>query len=301
MTTRRNLLRLGVATPAALTLGLSACSRTETGGGSNDEGGGSTLKKLQDAGKITLAIADERPYSWLDGKDPKGATIAMHKKIFPAIGIDEIEVKEVDWNSLIPGLNARRFDAVSAGMSILPDRCKQAAFSDPEIMYTTALMVAKGNPKKLTDLDSVVDAGKKVKLAVLSGGIEQGYAEKLKIKGATKVDNAQDGMDIVANGRVDAFAMTAISLNWMADNSDAKVEVTDAFVQVIDGVEQIGAGSTVFHPDDKELLEAYNEELKKITSDVDAYMDLVGEYGFTEENLPPEDVTTKKLCSGDLG
>lgn len=299
MTTRRNLLRLGVATPAALTLGLSACSRTSTG--SDGDGGGSTLDKLKKKGKITLAIADERPYSWLENGDPKGATIAMHKKIFPALGIDDIEVKEVDWNSLIPGLNARRFDAVSAGMSILPDRCKQASFSDPEIMYTTALMVAKGNPKKLTDLDSVVDAGSKVKLAVLSGGIEQGYAEKLKIKGTTKVDNAQDGMDIVANGRVDAFAMTAISLNWMADNSDAKVDVTDAFVQVIDGVKQIGAGSTVFHPDDKELLEAYNKELKKITSDVDAYMDLVGEYGFTEENLPPEDITTKKLCSGDLG
>lgn len=169
-------------------------------------------------------------------------------------------------------------------------------------MYTTALMVPEGNPKGLTDLDSVKATDGDVKLAVLAGGIESGYAKDLGISNTVEVDNAQDGMDIVSNGRADAFAMTAISLNWMADkNPDAGVETTDAFVQVIDGVEQIGAGSTVFRKGDTKLLDAYNEELAKITGDPDTYMALVGDYGFTEENLPPEDLTTEQLCKGDLG
>ncbi|PKQ36253.1 MAG: ectoine/hydroxyectoine ABC transporter substrate-binding protein EhuB [Actinobacteria bacterium HGW-Actinobacteria-11] len=297
MPSTRTHLRAGaVAASAALVVTLAACSSSGT-----DEESGSTLEQLQNDGKITVAIADERPYSWVEGGEPTGATIAMHREIFSNMGIDDVEVVEVDWNSLIPGLKAGRFDAISAGMSILPERCEEAAFSDPEIMYTTTLMVPEGNPRGLTDLDSVVD-DPEVTLAVLGGGIESGYAEKLGISNTVSVDNAQSGMDLVANGRADAFAMTAISLNWMADNNpDAGVETTEAFVQEIDGVPQIGAGSTVFRTGDTELLDAYNEQLASITGDEQAYLDLVGEYGFTAENLPPSDLTTAQLCAGELG
>ncbi|MDX2376841.1 transporter substrate-binding domain-containing protein [Microbacterium sp. LRZ72] len=297
---RRTAARTGLAAGAVLALGaLTACGGGDGGGDGGDAG--STLEQLQEQGTVTIAIADERPYSWMEGDEPLGATIAMHEEIFGNLGIDDIQIEQVDWNSLIPGLNAGRFDVISAGMSILPERCEQAAFSDPEIMYTTALMVPEGNPQGLTDLDSVVDAGGDVDLAVLSGGIEEGYAESLGIENVQTVSDAQSGMDAVSNGRADAFAMTAISLNWMAENNpDAGVETTDAFVQVIDGVEQVGAGATVFRQDDTELLEAYNEELANITGDEDAYLGLVGEYGFTAENLPPETMTTEQLCAGDL-
>ena len=53
----------------------------------------------------------------------------------------------------------------------------------------------------------------------------------------------------------------------MADNNpDAPVEVTDTFVAVIDGVEQYGAGATVFRPEDTELRDAYNEHLADIVA-----------------------------------
>lgn len=291
--------RLAIATTGVAALALTACAGG--GGGGTADSDEDLLTSLQEAGTITVAIADERPYSWLDGDEPQGATIAMHQEIFSNMGIDNVEVVQVDWNSLIPGLNAGRFDAISAGMSILPDRCAQAAFSEPEIMYTTALMVPEGNPQGLSDLDSVVEAGD-VNLAVLAGGIEAGYAESLGITNVQSVPDAQSGMDVVANGRADAFAMTAISLNWMVENNpNAGVETTQAFVQVIDGVEQIGAGSTVFRQADTELLEAYNEQLATIMDDEDKYLELVGEYGFTKENMPPADLTTEMLCSGDLG
>lgn len=285
-----------VAAASALAIGLVGCS-SGTGGGST---GTSTLERLQDAGTITVAVADERPYSWVDGNDkPMGATIAMHKKIFASMGIDNVKVVQVDWNSLIPGLNAGRFDAISAGMSILPDRCAAASFSSPEIMYTTALMVPKGNPDKLTDLDSVKAKGD-VRLAVLSGGIEAGYAKSLGISSVQSVPDAQTGMDTVANGRADAFAMTAISLNWMVDhNKDAGVETTNAFIQTIDGVKQTGAGATVFRKADTKLLAAYNTGLSSVTDSAADYLSLVGDYGFTAENLPPADLTTAQLCAGD--
>lgn len=303
--------RIAAAAIAALTIGaLAGCGSDAPAPGGNGDGTGngdgatgtsSLLEELREEGTITMAIADERPYSWVENGQPLGATVAMHEQIFAGLGIDNVEVVQVDWNALIPGLKAGRFDAISAGMSILPERCAEASFSDPEIMYTTTLMVADGNPEGLTDLDSVVAKDGSVTLAVLAGGIEAGYAQSLGIQDVVQVDNAQAGMDLVAAGRADAFAMTAISLNWMADNNPgAGVETTEAFVQVIDGVPQIGAGATVFRHENVDLLNAYNTELEKITSDVNAYMGLVGEYGFTEENLPPADLTTEQLCSGDL-
>ncbi|MCY1158626.1 MAG: ectoine/hydroxyectoine transporter substrate-binding protein EhuB [Citricoccus sp.] len=299
----RRLMGVGLLSVSALLL--TACGG---GGGESGDGGtaaaGNTLERLQQEGTITVGIAGEVPYSYLEGGEPAGATVAMHEKIFADMGIENVEAELVEWNSLIPGLNAGRFDAVSAGMSILPDRCAQAAFSDPEIMYTTTLMVAEGNPKNLTDLDSVkekVDAGEDINLAVLAGGIEAGYAESLGLE-VQSVPDAQTGMDTVANGRADAFAMTAISLNVMAEeNPDAGVETTEAFVQVIDGVEQIGAGATVFRKEDTELVEAYNEALASVTESEESYLAVVGDYGFTAENLPPKDLTTEQLCSGDLG
>lgn len=292
-TARTALAALGV-----LALALTGCA-SDNGAGADGADGQTTLEKAQESGSITLAVASERPYSWVQDGKPTGATIALHKEIFHNLGIDDIKVEEVDWNSLIPGLNAGRWDVISAGMSILPDRCKQAAFSDPEIMYTTTLAVPKGNPQGLTDLDSVAKKGD-VTLAVQSGAIEEGYAKKLGISDVIKVDSATAGLEAVQSGRADAFTLTAVSLNWMTKDSD-DLETTEPFVQVIDGVEQIGAGATVFRKKDKDLLKAYNQELAKITGDEKAYLDLVEPFGFTAENLPPADLTTEQLCAGDLG
>lgn len=295
-TARTALAALGV-----LTLALTGCASGDNGDAGGSDGGNAqnTLEKAQESGTITLAVASERPYSWVEDGEPTGATIALHKEILGNLGIDDIKVEEVEWNSLIPGLNAGRWDVISAGMSILPDRCEQAAFSDPEIMYTTTLAVPKGNPEGLSDLDSIADKGG-VTLAVQSGAIEEGYADDLGISDVIKVDSATAGLEAVEAGRADAFALTAVSLNWMTKDSD-KLETTGAFVQEIDGVEQIGAGATVFRKEDKELLKAYNEELAKITGNEQSYLDLVEPFGFTAENLPPADLTTEQLCAGDLG
>lgn len=294
----KRIARTSLAALGVLALALTGCAS-----GAEDAAGGgdtqNTLEKAQESGTITLAVASERPYSWVENGEPTGATIALHKQIFSNLGIDDIKVEEVEWNSLIPGLNAGRWDVVSAGMSILPDRCKQAAFSDPEIMYTTTLAVPKGNPKKLTDLDSIAEKGD-VTLAVQSGAIEEGYAADLGIGDVIKVDSATAGLETVQSGRADAFALTAVSLNWMTKDSK-DLETTEAFVQELDGVEQIGAGATVFRKADKDLLKAYNDELAKITGDEQSYLDLVEPFGFTAENLPPAELTTAQLCSGDLG
>lgn len=274
----------------ALTLTLGAC-----GGSDSDK---STLQKAIDDGKITVGFAGEAPYSFEEGGELQGASVAMAKKVFKELGVDDVEGVNTEFGSLIPGVNAGRFDAISAGMSILPERCEQAAFGDPEFMYTTALMTKEGKQDGMKNLDDVKKKG--VKLATMTGAIESDYAKDLGIK-TQEVGTPQDGMDAVTTGRADVFALTGISLNWMAkNNSDAGVEVSESFVQEIDGVPQIGAGATVFRSDDTDLRDKWNEELDKIVSDEKAYLDVVGDFGFTKEERPTGEITTDQLCKGEL-
>jgi len=273
------------ALSAAALLALSAC------GGDDDSAEGEV---------ITVGIAGEVPYSYLnDDGDPEGATVALAERIFGDMGY-EVDAELVDWDNLIPGLKAERFDAISAGMSITPDRCAEAAFAEPEIMYTTALLVEEGNPYDVQDLDDVLaaqEAGEDITLATLTAGIEAGYATDLGLD-YDGVGSADEGLEMVQGGRADVFAMTAISLNQMGEDADG-VEVTDPFVQEIDGVLQYGAGSTVFRQDDTETLDEYNEHLAQLKSDGELG-DILSEYGFTDAEVPPEDMNTEALCEGDL-
>ena len=301
MHNRRSFVRgSGLVLSAAALGGLAACSRTDTGSadsGGGSDAGGDLLTQLQEQGTITVGFAGEAPYSFDEGGELSGASVALAREIFGQLGIDTVEGVAVDWGSLIPGLNAGRFDAVSAGMSVLPDRCAQAAFSEPEFQYTTALMVPAGNPENLVDLDSFV--GTDLVLATMTGAIETDYAARLGLENI-EVGGPQDGLDAINSGNADAFALTAISLNWMAENSTVDVEVTESFVQEIDGVKQFGAGGTVVRQEDTSLLDAYNEILAEIVGDEERYLSIVGEFGFTAEELPPEQMTTELLCEGDL-
>ncbi|TLG16635.1 ectoine/hydroxyectoine ABC transporter substrate-binding protein EhuB [Nocardia cyriacigeorgica] len=271
---------------------LAGCTKTDTAAE------GELLRTLQDRGTITVGFAGEAPYSFEQDGQLTGATVALHREIFKNLGIDTVDGVQTEFGALIPGLQAQRFDAVSAGMSILPKRCEQAAFSEPEFMYTTALMVKSGNPLNLSDMRSVKDSG--ARMAAMTGAIESDYAASLGID-AMLVGSPQDGLDAVTSGRADVFALTAISLNWLKNHSPgADVEVTPSFVAVIDGKPQIGAGGTVFRTGDNDLLDAYNAELKKITSDKERYLAIVGPFGFTERELPDPNLTTEQLCKGEV-
>ncbi|GAA1731454.1 transporter substrate-binding domain-containing protein [Isoptericola hypogeus] len=294
-TTTRRRAFLAAGSVLAMTA-LTACSSVDDGG--SGEGGGSALADLQEAGTINVAFNGEEPYSYEDGGELTGATIALDKEIFGALGVDDVEGTQTEWNSLIPGLNADRYDTVSAGMSILPERCEQAAFAEPTIMYTTAFLVPEGNPENLTDWQSV--EGSDLTLAVTSGAIEDGYAQKTGVETIT-VGDSTDGLNAVVTGRADAFALTGISIRALADSTDEPVEATEAFVATIDGVPQIGAGAEVFRKGDTELLDAYNEELAKITGDKAKWLEIMEPFGFTEAEYPPEGLTAEMLCEGDLG
>ncbi|MEU3343586.1 ectoine/hydroxyectoine ABC transporter substrate-binding protein EhuB [Streptomyces sp. NPDC006700] len=291
---RRGFLSRTAAVGGMLTVPglLTACSKTDSG-----DGKGSKLEQLRKQGYVKVAYANEAPYGFEEGGQLKGEAPTLHREIFKALGVDELKPAFSEWDGLIPGLQAGKYDVISAGMAIIPERCQKALFSEPEFVSPTAMMVKKGNPRNLTDLASAKAAG--ATLGVMSGAVEKGYVTAAGISESRirTLQKPQDGADAVAQGRIDAFVLTGISLRWLA-RTNPKVEVTESFVPVVNGVKQYSPGGAVFRKGSEELRDAFDRELKKITSDPGRYVQLVGEYGFGKDTIPPADLKTADLCKG---
>ncbi|MBZ9799837.1 MULTISPECIES: transporter substrate-binding domain-containing protein [Mesorhizobium] len=72
---------------------------------------------------------------------------------------NRIEPVVTEWGSLVPGLQASRFDFITAGMWIKPERCRNVLFSEPIATERGALLVPKGNPEGLHSYEDVRDKG----------------------------------------------------------------------------------------------------------------------------------------------
>ncbi|HEU5024733.1 MAG TPA: ectoine/hydroxyectoine ABC transporter substrate-binding protein EhuB [Spirillospora sp.] len=293
---RRDFLRTAVLLSAAVPLAAAGCSTTDP---DKEVSGGGTLDKAKKAGKITVGFANEAPYGFTD-KDGKltGEAPELARVIFKKLGIDKVEGVQVDFGGLIGGLNAKRFDAIAAGMFITPERCASAAFANPEYVAKSAFMVPKGNPKGLKNQNDPAKAG--VRVGVLTGAVEQGYAEKSGVK-KSDIKTFQDqasAYEGLKSGRIDCIWLTRISLaDLLSKHQDGKYEVTDAFTPVIGGKEQLGAGAFVFRKADSDLLNAWNAQLAALEKG-NQLLPILQPFGFTQAEMPSPADTAAKFCQG---
>src|SRR5690606_16636318 len=109
-----------------------------------------TLERAQRTGTIRIGYANEVPYAYIDlqGK-VTGESPEIAKAVFAQLGVTKIEPVLTEWGALIPGLQARRFDVIAAGMYITPARMKQVLFADPHYQMRDTLLVRQGNPLHL--------------------------------------------------------------------------------------------------------------------------------------------------------
>jgi polar amino acid transport system substrate-binding protein len=283
---------------SGLTAGLLAAPGVLAACGDDDTAAGGRLAQLESQGSIKVGIAGEKPYAYLEGGELTGMDPSVQKEIWGNLGIDDVRPQQVDFDGLIPGLLANRFDVVAAGMFITPERCGEAAFSDPMYCAPNAFLVPPGNPDDISDFKSVADAG--IRLGVLGGAVEGIYAEESGVKSSNIVEmpSNRDGLLQLEQGRIGAFGLTSITLkDILKENPDTDVELTEPFTPVIDGEEQLGCGGAVFRKQDTDMRQAFNKELAKLRESGEL-LKIIKPFGFGPETTPPEDVTTARLCKG---
>ncbi|ANE77142.1 arginine ABC transporter substrate-binding protein [Dickeya solani] len=162
------------------------------------------------------------------------------------------------FDSLIPGLKFRRYDAVIAGMDITPERQQQVTFTQPYYENSALFIAQKG---KLADIAAL--NGKRV--GVQNGTTHQKFLlDKHKDITVVPYDSYQNAVLDLKNGRLDAvFGDTAVVNEWLKQNTNLasvgdKVTDKDYF--------GIGLGIAVRQNND-ELVKKFNDALNKIKQD----------------------------------
>lgn len=256
------------------------------------------FERAQRTGEVFVGFANEAPYAYAtpDGR-LTGEAVEVARAVLKRLGIEQMHGVLTEFGSLIPGLMAGRFDIITAGMFITPQRCEQVAFANPEYSIGGALGVKAGNPLDLHSYEDIA-ANPKARVAVMAGGVEHGYllGSGVSPSQIVIVPDQPSAVAALQADRVDAITMTGPALQAVLDAAgDPNLErVADYVDTVIDGRTTRGYGAAAFRKEDNDFREAFNRELEALKASGEL-LDILSDFGFTAQELPG-DMTAEALC-----
>jgi polar amino acid transport system substrate-binding protein len=277
---------IGILTGAAGIAMLSALAAPQPGAAADK------LEQLKEQGFARVAIANEPPFTSVgaDGK-VSGAAPDVAREIFKRLGVPEIVASISEYGAMIPGLQAGRHDAVTAGLFMKPERCSAVAYSEPILCDAEAFLVKKGNPKSFK---SYADIAKDPKGTIGAPG--GGTEEKLALQAGVPRDrvivvpDGQSGLKMVQDGRIDVYSLPVLSIN------DLVKKANDPNLGVVAPVEgaPVYCDGAAFRKQDTALRDAYDVELAKMKKSGE-FAKIIEPYGFSA--AAAMSTTREKLCS----
>ncbi len=247
---------------------------------------GTTMKKLQDAGEITIGVKfDVPPFG---AKDPttnevQGFDIDLAKAIADELGAKPKYIEALSDNR-IAFLKDGTADLILSTMTITAERDEEIDFSEPYFIAKGRILVKKSD----TSIKGIKDlAGKNVCTALGST-----YEETLK-KQAPKaklrlVDSYSECLELIQNGAVDAVSTDDVILTGMIIQDDS-LQLVDAKELT---VEPYGAGIKQGDSGFKEFVDSVIATYKEDGSWATAYQKWVGQY--TKEKQDPPSMTLQE-------
>ncbi|WP_297437908.1 basic amino acid ABC transporter substrate-binding protein [Thermococcus sp.] len=254
MCTKGNLVLAGfVASVLILAVAASGCITT-----------GTSKEKVLVVG----TSADFPPFEY---KDPSTGNITgfdmdLIKMVAQKAGYDRVEIKDMDFDSLIPALQTGKVDVVIAGMTITPKREQVVDFSAPYWKADQAVVVRKNSDIRVSSPDDL--KGKVI-------GVEKGTTGALYVK--NKLGNSVTmkeyngyvaALQALLNGQVDVLVLDSPVANMFTSRYNVKV------IYTIQTNEHYGIA---VRKGNKELLNKINKALNEIMNSPD-WNKLVAKY-----------------------
>lgn len=256
----------------------------------------STLEQAREQGFIRVGFANEVPYAYANPDGTlTGEAVEVARAVFQELGIAEMDGVLTEFGSLIPGLQAGRFDVITAGMYVTPTRCEQVAFADPEYQIGEGIVVPEGNPMGITSYDDIV-ANPEIRVGTGAGWLEYDYMVAMGVAENQIVTfpDAPSGMAGLQADRIDVFTGTSLTMREISGRTNG-VEFVEDFAQpVIDGETVISYGAAAFRIADADFRDAYNEVLNGLKAD-GRLATIVGPFGFGATELPGA-MTSAEFC-----
>lgn len=189
---------------------LAACGKTEAPAPAPTEPAATAAPAPAEMPELKVAIDptyEPFTYKTADGK-PTGFDVDIAEALCNEMKRKCVYVEQV-WDSMIPGLQARKYDVIISSMSITDERKQAVDFSDKYYNTPSRIVVKADTP--FTDLNSLKDK----KIGVLKGSTQEKYAMgELKPAGASVVPyEAQDQVYLdIKSGRLDGTVADAVEV-----------------------------------------------------------------------------------------
>lgn len=246
-----------------------------------------TWNRIRRTRTVRIGYAPEAPFAYrtpageVTGVDPELARLVFRRR-----GIDRIEWVQTEFRSLIPELLDGRFDMIAAGMVITPERTRAIAFSRPTFEVPPALLVRETEADRYTDLGRLRDDGT-ARIAVLSGAFEEQVVRAAGFSPARvlRVPDAATGFESVRSGRVAALALTAPTVQHLAQQGDGLAVVRLQPRDPTVGDSGIARGAFGFRRTDAVLRGTVDAELRTLVGSAE-HRALARRFGFADGDLP---------------
>ena len=214
-----------------------------------------------DSAKVLVMAtnAEFPPYEYYDGDAIVGVDAEIAQAICDKLGY-ELQIDDMDFNSIIPAVAAGKADFAMAGLTVTEERMQTVDFSTSYATGIQAVIVPEGSDiKTVDDIAAMIEAGDDVQIGVQIATTGDIYCTD--DYGAEHVQEFNKGADAVAalmSGKIDCVII---------DNNPAK-----AFVEANEGLAILDTAYAeedyaMGFAKDSELTEQVNAALEELIAD----------------------------------
>ena len=214
-----------------------------------------------------LIIATEGAYPPFNKTEADGTLTGFDVDIAKALCAKmnvTCEIVAQDWDGIIPGMLAKKYDAIVASMFITEERKKQVSFTNP--YYLAAMTLVAKKDAGLTDLSPEGLKGKVI--GAQTGTTQADYATATFTQSEVKLYPSQDEVNLdMANGRLDLQVGDMLpALDWVQKSEDGKC--CELVGPPITDPKFVGEGVGIaVRQEDNDLREKLNKALDEIRAD----------------------------------
>ncbi len=223
-------------------LALAAC-----GSGNSD-----TNTASGSAGKTTVTVAtspDFPPFESLDGSEVVGIEVDILQAITGKLGM-EMQLEQMDFESVIPGVQAGKFDIGMSGITITADRQKNCDFTQPYFLASQAIVVTPDS-----DITCKADLEGKT-VSVQTGTTAEEYC----------MENGYEVLAFTANNDAAAALTSGKAAAWVVDNEVGVALAAQQGLVVLDEAMTSEPYAFAFAKD-SELTAQFDEALGQLLAD----------------------------------
>ena len=250
---------------AMMVLALAACTSTASkdtaDSAAETEAPAETADSTAASGKLTMATeATFPPYEYYDGDAIVGIDVEVAQAIAAKLGM-ELEVTDIAFDSIIPGVQTGKYDMGMAGMTVTDERKEQVNFSDSYATGVQVVIVKDDSP--ITSVDDLFADGANTVVGTQAGTTGFIYAtsdiEDAGLGTVKSFGKTTDAVEALKNGQVDCVIL---------DNEPAKALVAaNEGLHILDTEYAVEDYAIAIAKENTDLLDKINAALTELKDD----------------------------------